>query len=68
MFFLLHDAGMLYGLGFTILICVLVVGLFGALASREKKVVTRSLRKIRGINRAERRAELARSRKARKNR
>ena len=60
MFFLFQlTSSLLYDLIFVSIFTAALVALFGGLAAREQKKPTSKLMKIEGINRAQRRKELA---------
>jgi hypothetical protein len=65
MFLLFHNGGVLFSLGFTILMCVILVLLFNALPSRKNKMGNRKFRAVGGVNRVQRRKEQAVSRRKR---
>jgi hypothetical protein len=64
MFLLFHDGGVLFSLGFTILMCVILVLVFNV-AARKSKIGSRRFRGLRGVNRDQRRKEQAVSRRKR---
>jgi hypothetical protein len=59
MFVLFHNAGVLFSLGFTIIMCVILVLLFTALPSRKDKMGNRKFRAVGGVNRVQRQKEQA---------
>ncbi len=64
---LLFHADELYvGFGISVLICVAVSILLRGLVVRERRITNPTLKKLQGINRAQRRAERAKSRRARR--
>lgn len=63
MFLLLHNSGVLFSLGFTILMCVILVLIFSSLASRKTKNSNRRSRDVSGSNRSQRSKERAASRR-----
>jgi hypothetical protein len=61
MFLLLHNSGVLFSLGFTILMCVILVLVFNALSWRKTKTGNRKYRDVSGSSRSQRRKEQAAS-------
>lgn len=57
MFLIFHNGGVLFSLGFAILMCVLLIVVFNVLSAHGNKIGRRKFRGIGGVNRGPRHNE-----------